>query len=72
MQKKYNKKIPNNFEDLLSLPGIGNYTASAILSIGFNKPYIPLDGNIERVLKRYFLLKKENQILPSIKLRNVW
>ena len=49
--KKYNKKIPNNFEDLLSLPGIGNYTASAILSIGFNKPYIPLDGNIERVLK---------------------
>jgi len=41
--KKHNKKIPNNFEDLLSLPGIGNYTASAILSIGFNKPYIPLD-----------------------------
>jgi len=60
--KKHNKKIPNNFEDLLSLPGIGNYTASAILSIGFNKPYIPLDGNIERVLKRYLLLKKENQI----------
>ena len=48
--KKHNKKIPNNFEDLLSLPGIGNYTASAILSIGFNKPYIPLDGNIESCL----------------------
>ena len=53
--KKHNKKIPNNFEDLLSLPGIGNYTASAILSIGFNKPYIPLDGNIERVLKSCLL-----------------
>ena len=35
-------KIPNNFEKLKSLPGIGNYTASAILAIAFNKPFIPL------------------------------
>ena len=60
--KNYNGKLPNNFEDLLSLPGVGNYTASAILSIAFNKPYIPLDGNIERVLKRYLYLKKEKEI----------
>ncbi len=60
--KKYRGEIPNNFEDLKSLPGIGNYTASAILAIAFNKPYIPLDGNIERVLKRYLYLKKENEI----------
>ena len=60
--KNYNGKLPNNFEDLLLLPGIGNYTASAILSIAFNKPYIPLDGNIERVLKRYLYLKKEEDI----------
>ena len=60
--KDYNGKLPNNFEDLLSLPGIGNYTASAILAIAFNKPYIPLDGNIERVLKRYLYLKKEKDI----------
>ena len=49
--KNFNGKLPDNFEDLISLPGIGNYTASAILSIAFDKPYIPLDGNIERVLK---------------------
>ena len=55
-------KLPDNFEDLKSLPGIGNYTASAILAIAFNKPYIPLDGNIERVLKRYLYLKKDNEI----------
>jgi len=55
-------KIPNNFEKLKSLPGIGNYTASAILAIAFNKPFIPLDGNIERVLKRYLYLKKDNEI----------
>ena len=60
--KKYDGKIPNNFEDLLSLPGIGNYTANAILAIAFNKPYIPLDGNIERVLKRYLYLKKDKDI----------
>ena len=60
--KNFKGKLPNNFEDLISLPGIGNYTASAILAIAFNKPYIPLDGNIERVLKRYLYLKKDNEI----------
>ena len=60
--KNYKGKLPDNFEELISLPGIGNYTASAILSIAFNKPYIPLDGNVERVLKRYLYLKKNNEI----------
>jgi len=60
--KDFNQKLPNNFLDLKSLPGIGDYTASAILAIAFNKPMIPLDGNIERVLKRYLYLKNENQI----------
>ena len=60
--KNLKGKLPDNFEDLMSLPGIGNYTASAILAIVFNKPYIPLDGNIERVLKRYLYLKNERDI----------
>ena len=49
--------LPNNLEDLKSLPGIGDYTANAIMAIAFNKPTIPLDGNVERVLKRLFYLK---------------
>ena len=60
--KDFNKKLPNDFLDLKSLPGIGDYTASAISAIAFNKPIIPLDGNIERVLKRYLYFKKESQI----------
>ena len=60
--KNFDGKLPDNFEDLIALPGIGNYTANAILAIGFNKPYIPLDGNIERVLKRYLYLKKDKEI----------
>ena len=62
IMSKYHGKIPNNYEDLISLPGIGNYTAYAILAIAFNKSYIPLDGNIERVLKRYLYLKKDKEI----------
>jgi len=60
--KNFGGKLPDNFEDLITLPGIGNYTANAILAIAFNKQYIPLDGNIERVLKRYLYLKKKSEI----------
>jgi len=59
--KDFNGKLPDNFDNLKLLPGIGSYTASAILAIAFNKPYIPLDGNVERVLKRYLYLKKDNE-----------
>ena len=60
--KDFKGKLPSNFNDLTNLPGIGSYTASAILAIAFDRSYIPLDGNIERVLKRYLYLKKDNEI----------
>ena len=44
--KGFNKNLPDNILELKSLPGIGDYTASAIMAIAFNKPIIPLDGNI--------------------------
>ena len=68
--KNFNKKLPNNCLDLKSLPGIGDYTASAISAIAFNKPIIPLDGNIERVLKRYLYLKKQDQIKKEKLIKN--
>ena len=68
--KDFNKKLPENFLDLKSLPGIGDYTASAISAIVFNKPIIPLDGNVERVLKRYLYLKKRNQIKKKNLIKN--
>ena len=58
----YHGRLPNNFQELKKLPGIGDYTASAISAIAFNKPIIPLDGNIERVLKRILNLKTEDEI----------
>jgi len=47
-------KIPDDREGLLRLPGIGKYTAGAILSIAFNKEAPILDGNVKRVLSRAF------------------
>jgi len=48
--------IPNNLNDLLSLPGIGRSTAGAILSFAFQKEAPILDGNAKRVISRLFAL----------------
>jgi len=60
--KEYNGRLPNTIEELKTLPGIGDYTSRAIMAIAFNKKIIPLDGNVERILKRVFYLRKENEI----------
>ena len=46
--------FPSNYEEILSLKGIGPYTAAAIGSFAFDLPYAVLDGNVFRVLSRYF------------------
>ena len=60
--KDFNGRLPDNIEQLKTLPGIGEYTSTAIMAIAFNKQFIPLDGNVERILKRVFYLKKKNEI----------
>ena len=65
IKKKFNNKIPNSYDELIELPGIGDYTAKAILGIAFNKSYIPLDANIERILVRLYAINK-----PIIKVKN--
>jgi A/G-specific adenine glycosylase len=52
--EKHGGKFPENFDDVLALPGIGRYTAGAICSIAFNQPTPILDGNVIRVLTRLF------------------
>ena len=47
-------QFPDDFDDVLALPGIGRYTAGAICSIAFNQPTPILDGNVIRVLTRLF------------------
>lgn len=65
--KRFGGKIPDNPKDLLGLPGVGRYTAGAILSIAFNQEVPILDGNVKRVLSRLFAVsdppKKTEKIL---------
>lgn len=51
--EEYNGVFPKTYEDILSLPGIGPYTAGAIASICFHAPTPAVDGNVLRVIARY-------------------
>ena len=57
---KFNSKIPNNFNDLESLPGVGHKTASVVMSQGFNHPAFPVDTHIHRLAQRWRLSKGKN------------
>jgi A/G-specific adenine glycosylase len=52
--EEYNGNFPETYEELLKLKGVGDYTASAIASISYNLPEAVVDGNVYRVLSRYF------------------
>lgn len=54
IMEKYQGKFPSTYEEILSLPGIGEYTASAISSICFSLPEVTIDGNVLRVYTRVF------------------
>ena len=62
IMKEFNGNLPKSIDQLKSLPGVGDYTSTAIMAIVFNEQFIPLDGNVERILKRIFYLKTEKEI----------
>ncbi|GAA5523036.1 adenine DNA glycosylase [Fodinibius salicampi] len=51
---EFDGKVPDNWEDINKLKGVGPYTAAAVLSIAFQKKHAVMDGNVIRVLSRYF------------------
>ncbi len=53
----YDGVFPRHVPELIKLPGIGPYTAAAISSIAFDEPVLPIDGNIERVISRFFAIE---------------
>lgn len=62
-----NGEFPNNYKDLLKLKGVGEYTAAAIASFSYNEPVAVLDGNVFRVLSRYFNVESDIS-LPKTKI----
>jgi len=76
--EKHKSKVPNNFEDLINLPGVGRKTANVVLNAAFNKPTIAVDTHVFRVSNRTGLTKGKNpnqveeqllKILPNKYLR---
>ena len=57
--KDYHGKMPADYEAVLALPGIGSYTAGAVLSISMGFPYPAVDGNVLRVISRVTLLSED-------------
>lgn len=58
-------KFPTEYADLLKLKGVGPYTAAAIASFAFNLPHAVLDGNVFRVLARYFGIEEATDSLAG-------
>jgi A/G-specific adenine glycosylase len=63
-------RLPESHAEILKLPGVGPYSAGAILSIAFQKPYPLVDGNVIRVFSRLFLLRGPLKSGPGLK--KVW
>jgi len=59
--KEHNSKLPKRIIDIKKLPGIGDYTANALLAFIHNRPTIAIDGNVKRVFSR-IVNKSENKI----------
>ncbi|MAL68079.1 MAG: endonuclease III [Porticoccaceae bacterium] len=58
--EKHNSQVPENFEDLEKLPGVGHKTASVVMSQGFGHPAFPVDTHIHRLAQRWGLSKGKN------------
>lgn len=60
--RRHGGEMPQDFTELRALAGIGDYTAGALLSIAFGKPYPAIDGNVRRVLSRLLRITDEREI----------
>lgn len=60
--KIYDGVFPSTYKEILNLPGIGKYTAGAIMSIAYNQPYAATDGNVIRVLSRVYDIEEDMRI----------
>jgi A/G-specific adenine glycosylase len=58
-------KIPGDYSFFRSLPGVGDYIASAVTSIAYGEPYAVVDGNVRRVLSRVFLVDAPANVSSS-------
>lgn len=65
--EKHQGEFPNQYQDVINIPGVGGYTAGAIMAIAFNQPYPATDGNVIRVLSRFYGKKEDMRLGRSKK-----
>jgi len=70
----YDGVFPNTYNEIIKLPGVGSYTAGAILSIAYNVKVPAVDGNVMRVYSRYFNMAADISLASSKKVfeEKVW
>ncbi|MFX1310003.1 MAG: endonuclease III domain-containing protein, partial [Promethearchaeota archaeon] len=60
--EKYGGKVPNNYDDLIDLPGVGSKTANCVLVYAFNVPAIPVDTHVHRISNRLRWVTTKNPL----------
>ena len=70
--KEHDSKVPNNFQDLEKLPGVGHKTASVVMSQGFGQPAFPVDTHIHRLAQRWGLTNGKNVIQTETDLKKLF
>ena len=70
--KKHDGKVPNNFEELEKLPGVGHKTASVVMAQGFGHPAFPVDTHIHRLAQRWGLTNGKNVVQTEKDLKRLF
>ena len=70
--EKHNGKIPDNFEELEKLPGVGHKTASVVMAQGFGHPAFPVDTHIHRLAQRWGLTNGKNVVQTEKDLKRLF
>ena len=70
--EKYKGKVPNRYEELEQLPGVGHKTASVVMSQGFGYPAFPVDTHIHRLAQRWGLTNGKNVMQTEKDLKEVF
>ena len=68
---RFNGIVPNNIEELLTLPGVGRKTANCVLVFGFDIPALPVDTHVHRISNRLGLVKTKEPYKTEIELTKI-
>jgi A/G-specific adenine glycosylase len=68
--RRHGGRFPRRLEDVLALPGVGRYTAGAVVSFAYGEPAPILDTNVRRVLSRMFVRRRASR--PAEAERRLW